>query len=162
MVKIAYITILGRSSWALINTYYSVIRERGFRPDTIYVFTERTYETKLEKIRSAISIISSGYDFKPRIESKVVSDIDFIEAGREIFKLINRLKAEKTEIAIDITPGRRALVAAALIPAMELKVDNIFYLAITSTEDAAKPYMMIPTQIQSINNFIEDSKKVVK
>jgi len=38
----AYITILGRSTWALINTYHAVLMEEAYHPDVIHIFAEDT------------------------------------------------------------------------------------------------------------------------
>ena len=83
-------------------------------------------------------------------------------AVKKIFELVRELKSNGSAIAIDITPGRRALVAAAIIVAMKINIDHIYYLAIKSTEDADRPYMMIPLQIQQIHDFMEATRKVVK
>jgi predicted signal transduction protein with EAL and GGDEF domain len=162
MTSSAYITILGRSKWALINTFYSVLRERKYYPDKIYIVTEHIYCTELDRTIDAIKLISQEFGLKPEIDSIVVSDVDFLEAGREIFNLVKELKSENARIAIDITPGRRALVAAALLPAMKLKIDHVFYLEIKDTSDAAKPFMMIPLEIQKIHDFIEKAKEVME
>jgi hypothetical protein len=160
--KRAYLTALGRASWAMVNTYYAVLREREYLPDKIYIFTEEAYEEKLDKAIAAIKVLSSEYGINPEIESRVVSDWDFIEAGREISVLLKALKEEGYQVAIDITPGRKAIVVAALIIGIKVKIDYVFYLAIKTTVDAAKPYMMIPMQIQQIREFMEDSRRVVE
>lgn len=161
MPKKAYLTALGRASWALVNTYYAVLREHGFLPDNIYIFTEEAYEHKLEKTIAAIKVLSEEFGIQPKIESRVVNDWDFIEAGKEISVLVKALKEDGYQVAIDITPGRKAIVVAALIIGIKVKIDYVFYLAIKSTVDAAKPYMMIPMQIQQIREFMEDSRGVI-
>ena len=158
----AYITILGRSTWALVNTYYAVLRQRRFKWDVIYVFTEEIYKRDLDRIIKALNILSREFGFTPRIEQRVIKDIDFASAGRQIFELVKKLKADGYQVSVDITPGRRALVAAATIAAMKVNIDHLFYLAITDTTDAAKPYMMIPLAIQELRCFMEDARKVVK
>ncbi len=144
-----------------MNTYYAVLREKNYLPDKIYIFTERTYQPNLEKAISAIQILSEEFGVDPEIDSRVVSDWDFLEAGKEIFELIKSLKTAGFEVAIDITPGRKALVVASLISGIKIQIDYVFYLAIMSTEDAAKPYMMIPLQIQQIRDFMADAKVVI-
>ena len=160
MPKRAYLTALGRASWAMVNTYYAVLRERGYLPDKVYIFTEETYKKKLEKANAAIKILSEEFGISPEIESRVVNDWDFLEAGREISDLVRNLKVDGFQVAIDITPGRKAIVVAALIIGIKVKIDYVFYLAIKSTEDAAKPYMMIPMQLQQIREFMEASRGV--
>ncbi len=161
MSQRTYLTTLGRSIWALVNTYYAVLREKEYYPDNIYIFTERTFETHLDKVRSAISILSEEFDIQPTIQTRIVSDWDFLSAGKEVFELVKSLKKSGATVAIDITPGRKALVVASLITGIKIKIDHVFYLGIKSTDDAAKPYMMIPKQIQQIRDFMVDAREVI-
>jgi hypothetical protein len=149
----AYITILGRSTWALLNTYYAVLMEKNYHPDSVYIYAEDVYAEELEKGEEGIKILSEEFGFMPEIHTKTISEADFINAGREISQLVKKLKEEGCSIAIDITPGRKALVAAALIPAIKHRMDHVFYLAVKRLE--AKPYMMIPLSIQQLKDFME-------
>jgi hypothetical protein len=148
-----YISILGRSVWALLNTYYAVLFEKAYYPDSVYIYTEGIYSKELEKAVEGIKILSEEFGFSPKIDSHIVKEADFLNAGREISELIGKLKAEGYSIAIDITPGRKALVAAALIPAVKHKMAHVFYLAVKRLE--SKPYMMIPLSIQQLKDFME-------
>jgi hypothetical protein len=161
LVKNAYLTTLGRSTWALVNTYYAVLREIEYLPDRVYIFTEHTYGSNLPQAKEAIEILSEEFGINPKIETKIVSDWDFLAAGKEVFNLVKTLKTQGSKVAIDITPGRKALVVASLITGIKIKIDHVFYLAIKYTDDAAKPYMMIPLQIQQIRDFMVDAKEVI-
>ncbi|RLI82537.1 hypothetical protein DRP07_05010 [Archaeoglobales archaeon] len=149
----AYITILGRSTWALLNTYYAVLMEKAYFPDSVYIYAEEIYSEELKKAVEGIKILSEEFGFMPEIFTEIVSEADFINAGKEISQLVKRLKEEGHKIAIDITPGRKALVAAALIPAVKYRMDHVFYLSVKRLE--AKPYMMIPLSIQELKDFAE-------
>jgi len=158
MHKKAYITILGRSTWALINTYYAVLAEKSYYPDLVYIFAEDIYAGELDKAIRGVEILSEEFGFKPEIRQEVVGEADFVEAGFKISSLIKDLKGEGYRVAIDITPGRKALVAGALIPTSKIGVDHVFYLAIKTLDNASKPYRMIPLQIQELRDFVEDAK----
>jgi hypothetical protein len=138
-----------------------VLREKEFYPDEVYIFTEKTYQLELDKAKSAIRILSEEFGFEPKVNTHIVSDWDFLSAGKELFELVKKLKNNGYNVAIDITPGRKPLVVAALITGIKVQIDHVFYLAIKSTEDAAKPYMMIPLQIQQIRDFMDDARQVV-
>ena len=153
MSKKAYITVLGRSTWALINTYYSVLMEKSYHPDITHIFAEEIYAEELDKAIEGIKILSEEFGFTPEIERHMVKEADFIEAGMKISSLVRELKEKGYAVAIDITPGRKALVAAALIPAVKHKMDHVFYLAVKRLEP--KPYMMIPLSIQELKDFME-------
>jgi hypothetical protein len=151
--KKAYVTILGRSTWALLNTYYAVLIEKAYHPDLIYIYAEDIYSKKLEKAVEGIKIVSEEFGFIPEIHAKTIREADFMNAGKEISDLIGKLKEEGYRIAIDITPGRKALAAAALIPAVKHRMDHVFYLAVKRLE--SKPYLMIPLSIQQLKDFME-------
>ena len=161
LVENAYLTTLGRSTWALVNTYYAVLREMEYFPDKIFIFTEKTYEPELDRTSKALKILSEEFDLEPNIKTYIVSDWDFLEAGKKVFNLVKNLKDKGDRVAIDITPGRKALVVASLITGIRIKIDHVFYLAIKFTDNAAKPYMMIPLQIQQIRDFMADAKEVI-
>lgn len=132
-----------------------------FYPDKVIIFTEKTYHQELDKATTAIEVLSNEFGFNPEIDTHIMSDWDFLAAGKDLFMHVKSLKTKAYEVAIDITPGRKPIVVAALITGIKIKVDHVFYLAIKSTKDAAKPYMMIPLQIQQIRDFMDDAKQVV-
>ena len=81
---IAYIVLHGRSSWASLNTYYSVLKKASSRPDLVWVCTESIYEDELARLIEGIKIISAGFDFTPKTRTTVLPEGDIVEAGMEI------------------------------------------------------------------------------
>ena len=161
MKKNAYISLLGRSSWALINSYYSVLKNDFYYPDIIYVFVEEPNKEKLDKVISALKILNDEFDVDAEIKSQVVSDAKFASAGKEIFKIMNELKESGFCMSLDITPGRKTLVAAALLSAnrfISSKDDTIKYIFYLAVDDPleAKPFMMIPLSAQILEDFKDD------
>jgi len=161
MARKAYITILGRSTWALLNAYYSVV-DSGYHPSRVHIIVEENFLPQLENAHKGIEIIGEGFSLSQTIESHTVAEADFINAGMEIFSLIKKLEADGFEIAIDITPGRKALVTAALIPAMKSAspISHIFYLAIKTVKNASRPYYMIPFAIQDLQDIVTKARSI--
>jgi hypothetical protein len=158
----AYITILGRSIWAVINGLYAVLKHKGNRPDLIYIITEDIFKDKLELTQEGVQIIAEEFGFRPKIEKKIVEEGNPIVAGQEISALINTLKTASYGIDIDITPGRKSLVAGIMIAIEKANVDNIYYLDIKTIVDVNIPYAMIPMQLQSLKLFIEKKQEPVE
>ncbi|WP_292522489.1 hypothetical protein [Methanoculleus sp.] len=156
----AYITLLGRSTWALVNAYHAVLREKGLRPQRVSIVTEEPYAMSASTAAEAIRIISEGYGFIPAIGTEVVPEADFVRAGQTIRSLANDLIGQGFRVAIDITSGRKVTVAGALIAVSLAGLDlrHIYYLAMKTTDDVAKPYMMIPHQLQRIRDIMEDAR----
>jgi len=153
----AYLTLLGRSTWALINSYYAVLEERDYHPDKVMIYAEGSGET--QSIVEAIRSISNEYSFHPNIEARVVQEGDFIASGNMISADLKKLKEERYETALDITPGRKPLVAGAILSASKQNIDHIYYLMIDSTEDADKPYLLIPRKRQTLTDFAEETRR---
>lgn len=155
----AYIALLGRSTWALVNAYHAVLREKGLRPERVIVVTEKPYAQEASIAAEAIGIVSEGYGFAPAIATEILPEADFVRAGQTIRSLSNDLIRQGLRVAIDITSGRKVTVAGALIAVSVAGLDirHIYYLAMKNTDDVAKPYMMIPHQIQQIRDIMEDA-----
>ena len=156
-----YITMTGRSVWALLNAYYAVLRETKFRPTQIIILSETEHAGQIPVVKKGLTILSEGYGIAPQIDVEQVQSGDFIEAGRKISARIKAGRKQGSKVAIDITPGRKALVAGALIPVASIAVDHVFYLQITSIDEAAKPYMMIPLASQQLRDFRATTPQVV-
>lgn len=158
----AYITILGRSIWAVINALYAVLKQKGTRPELIYIVTEDLFKDKLELAQEGVQILAEEFGFHPKIEKKIVEEGNPTVAGQEISTLINNLKNTGYSIDIDITPGRKSLVAGIMIALEKANVDNIYYLDIKTIVDVNIPYAMIPMQLQSLKLFIEKKPEPVE
>jgi hypothetical protein len=156
-----YITMTGRSVWALLNAYYAVLRETAFRPTQIIILSETEHAGQIPVVKNGLKILSDGYGIAPQVDVEQVQTGDFVDAGMKISARIKAGKEHGGKVAIDITPGRKALVAGALVPLATISVDHVFYLQITSTDDAAKPYMMIPLSSQQLKDFRASSPQVV-
>ena len=155
-----YITMTGRSVWALLNAYYAVLRETAFRPTQIIIVSEAEHAGQIPLVKSGLNILSDAYGIALHVDVEQIQTGDFIDAGRKISARIKAGKEQGSTVAIDITPGRKALVAGALIPLANLSVDHVFYLQIASTDDAAKPYMMIPRASQELKDFCDLASQV--
>jgi hypothetical protein len=155
----AYITLLGRSVWALVNAYYAVLREKRLRPERVYIVTEDVYSGSASVAAEALRIISDGYGCAPEIVVQTVPEADFVGAGRKIRSLAGDVIGEGHHVAIDITSGRKVMVAGALLALSLARLDirHIYYLAMRGVDDIAQPYMMIPLQNQRIHDVIEDA-----
>jgi hypothetical protein len=148
-----YFTILGRSSWALLNCYYAVLRETSFRPSEILIVTEEVFVPKIGPVREGLSILSEAYQITPQIGEIVLGEADFRAACTQIPEAILQRKRQGMIVGIDITSGRKALIAGALLAIPRDALDHVFYLAITHVEGAARPYLMIPLQMQKLKDF---------
>ncbi len=152
---VAYVALLGRSPWPLVNTYYSIL-SNGRRPDIVYIFTEEKYSRILKRVVEAIRLLSEAYKVKPKIETVVIPDDDFLDADKKFKEVFTKLSESGCMIGLDITSGRKALVAAALVQIRNYPVDRVIYMALLDRDYPDRPYMMIPIHMQRMKNFLEE------
>ena len=152
-----YISLLGRSVWASLNTYYAVLDETDHRPEIIWVVTESSFEDQLPALIEGYDVISTSFNIKPIIKTVILPEGNISEAGIEVRGLVDSYTKEDV-VALDITSARKALVAGALLATADNKPAHIFYLKIDSLDDSAKPYLMIPHQIQKLHDFRAETR----
>jgi hypothetical protein len=153
----AYITLLGRSSWAVLNSYYFMVNKEKVRSDLILIVSEEMYQDKLPNIIHGLQIINKEYEFNCEIETMIVGNAQYVPAGVKISERLKDLKNKKYDITLDITPGRKALVAAALICAWKIQVSNVFYLASDDIRDI--PLMMKPKKLFHFRDFLNEVQR---
>ncbi len=153
MPKVAYITLLGRSPWAVVNTYYKLLT-MGKKADLVYIFTEERYRNSLPKVVRALKAISEAYNSDPEIKTDVIPDYGFSIADRKFRELFSKLKREGYQMGLDITSGRKALVAAAIVQIRDFPAAFIVYMGLLDPNFPDRPYMMIPAHMQPIKNFL--------
>ena len=141
-----------------MNTYYAVLDETDFQPAIIWIVTESSYEEQLPVLIEGYEIISTSFNIKPNIKTIVLPEGNISEAGIEVRGLVDSYTKEDV-VALDITSARKALVAGALLATADNKPSHIFYLKIDSLDDSAKPYLMIPHQIQQLHDFRAETRR---
>jgi len=166
-----YITMLGRSIWAVLNSYYAVLKEKQYYPDEIILIAETIPDPEqpntLDLTKQGLALTSNHFGISPAIhhqvisevESEVESDDDFIKAVQCLSRLIKERKKAGDTVALDITPGKKTLVTGALLPITLSDVDHVFYLSVKDI--TAAPFMMIPFQTQHINDFKEQAVRAM-
>ena len=60
------------------------------------------------------------------------------------------------KIALDITGGRRTLIAASLLTLKRTVATNVFYLAVTEEGKKDMPLLMKPLKSMLLKDFLED------
>ena len=142
------ITITGISEWAVINGIWAAITQKDYFPDKVYLVNRIGNEDEGEKLLESVRTLLKSKGKDSEIVHVKVDEKNFVKIGRKISSLVEAEKNEGNEVALDMTPGRKAIVASALIAARERAIDHVFYLYIEDTFMADKPYPMIPFQVQ--------------
>ena len=142
------ITMSGASTWAVINGLWAASTEKGYIPDRVHLLNRVGNDEEGRILVDAMSKYLSSRGKEADIRIIEVDEKDFVSIGKRIVQLIEDEKNQGNEVALDITPGRKAVVSSALLAARHLAADHVFYLYIEDAYMAAKPFLMIPAQIQ--------------
>ena len=153
----AYITILGRSVWAVINSLYAVLKQTDNRPDVVHIVTETIFKDKLDKTTKGVRMVLDGFGLHAAVKTMIVAEGKYVVAGKAIQGLVKKLRSEGHEIVVDITPGRKSLVSGAMLALNKEQVAHIYYLDINTIVGVNLPYEMIPRQIQSLKDFKQET-----
>lgn len=157
-MKSAYLTLLGRSSWAVINSLYGVLDSGLCCPNYVHLFVEELYGAKIPKVITGIHLVCEAYGYDVEVGYNIVGNAKFVNSGMQISEEIHRLQKLGFEIALDITPGRKSLIAASLLSVEKLGVKHVFYLAVDNIEDI--PLMLKPKKDIHLRDFLKEVQQV--
>jgi len=154
-----YITMTGISRWPVINSLWAAVCCKGYVPDKIYLFVTRGREQDANTLAEWISVLLDAYGKKVELIRREIEEGDFASSGKKITSAMEEERSAGNEIAIDITPGRKAIISSALLSAWQKHVDHVFYLYLEDMRNAANPYPMIPFHLQ---HFVDLKEEVWK
>jgi|GEM_PF-1188149 len=142
------VTDTGRSFWAVVNSVHAFLKETGIRPEKIVVLYEDG--TDLGKIPEYLRMLARHYGVEEPIYH-MLPEADFEGARRMIVsRVLWEDVAEGAEVVMDVTPGRKAIVVAQVMAAVDGMASHIMYLYIRRLDNADRPYSMIPLALQEL------------
>ncbi len=154
-----YITMTGISRWPVLNSLWAAICCKGYSPDKIYLFVTRGRELEAEELSEWITVLTEAYGKRVEPVRREIDEGDFASSGRKITAAMEEERSAGNEVAIDITPGRKAIISSALLSAWQKQVDHVFYLYLEDMRNASNPYPMIPLHLQ---HFVDLKEEVWK
>ncbi|MBC7086203.1 MAG: hypothetical protein H5T43_07560 [Methanomethylovorans sp.] len=139
-----WITFIGSSPFAVINTVWAACKE-GYVPDSLMLFVnEELSETSINTVRQWLPIVLVEYGIKePSIRTLNVNETGFHEIKDFYGSCISSFK-EKGEIAVDITPGRKYMSAIAMAAGISENANHVYYLHLKDSLYQDKPLSLIP------------------
>jgi len=159
MAQKVYITMTGVSKWPVLNSLWAAICCNGFFPDRIYLFVTRGRESDGHLLAEWISTLTEAYGRRTDPIIKEIDEGEFASSGKKITAVMEEERNFGNEVAIDITPGRKAIISSALLSAVQKQVDHVFYLYLEDMRNSTNPYPMIPFHLQ---HFVDLKKEVWK
>ncbi|MFY9606540.1 MAG: hypothetical protein WAS24_07430 [Thermoplasmata archaeon] len=159
MAQRIYITMTGISKWPVLNSLWAAICCKGYLPDKIYLFVTLGRENDARSLSEWIRTLTESYGKRIEPVLRTIDEGDFTSSGKKITAVMEEERAAGNEVAIDITPGRKAIISSALLSAWQKQVDHVYYLYLEDMRNATNPYPMIPFHLQ---HFVDLKEEVWK
>jgi hypothetical protein len=128
------LTMMGRSAWGLFNSVWSDIRQFDYLPDKVYVLTAGCEAARGQMAKDMLTVLLREHGSKGDVELVDVQGHDIKEIGQQVNEIIGAENARGNEVA----------------------VDHIFYLYIASLQNASRPYLEIPLDLQSSHDLLRE------
>jgi hypothetical protein len=156
------ITLMGPSNWGLFNSLWGMIRFHGFVPDTIHILGRELDKRDFETVRKMMIPLLKEYGSKADVSYEVVEGGSVEDVFDKVKKMVGEEKRKGNELALDVTPGRKAAVLGSLLAGWEEGklglFDHIFYLYIESLRNASRPFILIPISIQHCHDIAKENR----
>jgi hypothetical protein len=149
----------GISKWPVLNSLWAAICCKGYVPDRIYLFVTVGRDADSQSLSDWIEALTDSYGKKVKPLLRTIEEGNFTTSGKKITAVMEEERAAGNEVAIDITPGRKAIISSALLSAWQKHVDHVYYLYLEDLRNASNPYPMIPFHLQ---HFVDLKEEVWK
>lgn len=151
------ITLMGPSLWGMFNSIWAMIRIHGFVPQKIHILGSKDDQGRMETARSMITSLIERYGPSPEISFRHIKGDDVGGVKGTVQIIVDQ--EEGSELALDVTPGRKAVVLGSILVSVnDLSFDHIYYLYIESLRNASRPYMLIPLTVQHSHDIMEEGR----
>jgi CRISPR/Cas system-associated protein Csm6 len=146
-----WITTIGTSPFAVINTLWAACKSDEYVPDNvIWIINKQINSDIVETVKDWTSEILIAYGVKkPVINDILVDETDVLGLRDTIYGAIHQSK-KTGAIAIDMTPGRKYMSAIAMQSGIAAGADKIYYLFLSDPRYQDTPFPLIPTKKQRL------------
>jgi len=148
---VKYITFVGRSDWAVVNSFWATLFHTDIIPDEIQVIYKKHDKDMAESSIEGIKKILEVKDIDAEIEEYVIEDeFDVMKAAEHVEEICE----DGRPVILDITPARKAMASGSVIEGVKMEVEGVLYLYIDSVKNADRPYLDIPLPRQDLVEMI--------
>ena len=152
-----WITTVGKSVYAVVNTLWAACKEEGYIPERIYFIYNDEVKENLGRVKKIAKALVESYGAEnPEINEIKAEETNFTEFAKKLGEIIKREKALGNEVAVDMTPGRKFMSAFAMYSGVSKEVrhrtDRIYYLHLSDFDFryVDKAYPKIPFNKQKL------------
>ena len=140
-----YITLGGKSPYALINSYFASLEFHGFRAEKVHVIYDDIFANFLPQTLECMEFINGEYDHSATIYTDNIIKNSVKACLRTFIDIIEEHKG--AEIALDITSGRKYMVSTLMLRAWDT-CDHIYFLQTDELRGRESPFMLRPVYSQ--------------
>jgi len=156
------ITLMGPSNWGLFNSIWGMIRSHNFVPDRVYIMGRERDLGEFENIRKMMKPLLKEYGSRGEIRFGEIQGGMVDDIFEKVLTILDEEDLEGNELALDVTPGRKAAVLGSLFAGWKdgrmSRFDHIFYLYIESLRNASRPFILIPMSVQRCHDIPPESR----
>jgi hypothetical protein len=145
----------------VVNGLWASIIHRDFIPDKLYLLSILGGNRREVRLVRWLQAVLRGYGSNAQVKVTPLSGYGFTPTIKAIREIVTSEQDNKSKIAVDITPARKAIVAGMLLSGCNITFDHVFYLYIENLQYADHPYLMIPLCMQEHHDFMEDIGSVL-
>lgn len=124
-----WITTVGSSPFAVINTLWAACELEKYVPEKVYLVANGKVENEVKVVTEWIQRIIKAYGAVANIERIHADEVDFMNFSRLLSSCITEEKKKGNEVAVDMTPGRKFMSAFSMFNGLaENGADRVYYL----------------------------------
>ncbi len=147
----SWISFIGSSSFAVINTIWAACRVDGYVPErVVFLVNDKLKDRWVDEVLNWVPLILEGYGVKePSIDLHDVDETDF----RSILKVYDQYIPEfkkSGQVALDITPGRKYMSAIGMQGGLLFEAEHIYYMHLKDVRYQNCAYPLIPSHLNSL------------
>jgi hypothetical protein len=138
--------MMGPSVWAVANSLWSAVRDHDYVPERIYILC-KDKEGACGVASQLMAAVLADYGVRPEVRVVEVDEESVLAVRDHVAAILTEEEKTGNVISLDLTPGRKGAALGAMLAGGK-RYEHIFYLYITSLDNANRPYLMVPMSRQ--------------
>jgi len=152
---------MGPSNWGMFNSVWGMIRSYNYVPDRIHIMGRERDHDEFNNVKKMLKPLLREYGSKVDIRFELISGGRVDDVYDRVQKILDEGKGD--EMALDVTPGRKAAVLGSLLAGWKdgkmSRFDHVFYLYIESLRNASRPFILIPMSVQRSHDIPRENRR---
>ena len=149
-----WLSIASPTTEAMVNPLLAAC-DQGYVPDLVRFVSNPSVRDDVDGVQTYVESAIAAYDGDATVELAPISEETAIDELVDFFRAGIDDTDEDTQVAVDITPGRKFMSAIAFQAGIRLDADHVFYLLLDSSEFYGQVYPDIPRPAVELIDFTE-------